>query len=383
MTTLEPVLLQSHDRQHTSPTPRRRRSQSSNSSRSLSSKRSPSPIIAFSPTPLSPDAKGVKNITRKVIKTLEGLGHLDSTDMEEQECESDEKCDISEASEVEAALNGVALHRETQNGSTAPTQPKKIDWEIPRKLLHSSIGFGTLYLYMSNGDVKTVVLVLWTALAVIVPADVLRLRSPAFERIYERFLGFLMRESEKKSSNGVIWYILGVNFALTFYPLDVATVAILILSWADTAASTFGRMFGSRTRRLPPRIPFLRLPLAPRKSFAGFIAATITGAVIALGFWGLVAPVRSNITWNWDSGVLASPSNPASILPSLGVSGTGLAGAGGLLGLGVISVVAGIVSGVAEALDLGSLDDNLTLPIIAGGCLLGFFKLLGLLSAPP
>ena len=35
------------------------------------------------------------------------------------------------------------------------------------------------------------------ALAVIVPADFLRFTSPNFERPYERFLGFLMREKEK------------------------------------------------------------------------------------------------------------------------------------------------------------------------------------------
>ncbi|KAG6874856.1 hypothetical protein C0992_006233 [Termitomyces sp. T32_za158] len=379
MTTRDTVLLSSHDFQRPSPTPRRHRSRSSVSSRSLSSKRSPSPIIAFSPTPISPDSKGVKNITRKVIKTLEGLGHLDSTDMDEQEYESDEKCDISEATEVEAVLNGAARPREMPGGDVAS---KKTDWEIPRKLLHSSIGFGTVYLYVANGDVKTVVVLLWTALAIIVPADILRLRSPGFERIYERCLGFLMRESEKKTTNGVIWYILGVNFVLTFYPLDVATVAVLILSWADTAASTFGRLYGSRTRPLPPRTPILRLPLAPRKSFAGFIAAVITGAAIAFCFWGFVAPVRNDLTWTWDNGVLASPSTPASILPALGITGSGLAGAGGFLGLGAISVVAGFVSGVAEALDLGSLDDNLTLPIISGGCIFGFLKFLGLFSAP-
>ncbi|KAG6837142.1 hypothetical protein H0H93_014047 [Arthromyces matolae] len=380
MTSRDPVLLSSHDLQRPSLSPRRRRSQSS--TRSLSSKRSPSPIISFSPTPISSEAKGVKNITRKVIKTLEGLGHLDSTDMDEQEYESDEKCDINEANQVEIILNGAAIHHETQKSSVASSQPtKKIDWEIPRKLLHSSIGFGTLYLYMGSGNVKTVIIILWTALAVIVPADVLRLRSPAFERIYERYLGFLMRESEKKTTNGVIWYILGVNFVLTFYPLDVAMVAILILSWADTAASTFGRLYGSRTRPLPARLPLLGLPLAPRKSLAGFLAATITGTIIAFGFWSFVAPVRNELSWSWEKGVLASSNAPISILPSLGITGPGLAGAAGALGLSVISLVTGVVTGVAEALDLGSLDDNLTLPIISGGCILGFIKLLGLFSS--
>ncbi|RDB30196.1 CTP-dependent diacylglycerol kinase 1 [Hypsizygus marmoreus] len=401
MTARDPVLVDAHEPQ---PAPRRRRSLSTASARSLSSKRSPSPIITFTAAPLSPDVKGVKNITRKVIKTLEGLGHLDSSDMDEQEedYETDEKLDLSE---VEAVLNGTAHFTSGSSpenfksrrsngtaikaavsspsdavGTSREVEQKKIDWEIPRKLLHSSIGFFTVYLYVSEGNVKNVVLVLWTALAVIVPADFLRLRYPRFERIYERCLGFLMRESEKKTSNGVIWYILGVNFALTVYPLDVATVAILILSWADTAASTFGRLLGSKTSRLPARMPVLRLPLAPRKSVAGFIAASITGALIAAGFWTWIAPFRSastDVSWWWDGGVRAS----SSLLGSLGIDGPGLGGAGGWVGLCAISLMAGLVSGVAEALDLGSLDDNLTLPIIAGGCILGFFKLLGLFSS--
>jgi CDP-diglyceride synthetase len=113
------------------------------------------------------------------------------------------------------------------------------------------------------------------------------------------------------------------------------------LSWADTTASTFGRMFGSRTPKLPSRTPVLGLPLAPRKSLAGFIAATVTGALIAFTFWGWVAPVRfagSECTWGWDRGV-----QPASSVYSSSTTG-------GWTGLGAISAVAGLVSGVAEAL---------------------------------
>lgn len=59
------------------------------------------------------------------------------------------------------------------------------------------IGFLTLYLYTSHGSPRPVVVCLSLALAVIVPADILRLNFPWFERIYERWLGFLMRETEK------------------------------------------------------------------------------------------------------------------------------------------------------------------------------------------
>ncbi|KAF9488536.1 hypothetical protein BDN71DRAFT_1535052 [Pleurotus eryngii] len=364
--------------------------------------RSPSPKVAFLSANFpahstSPgQAKVVQNITRQVIRRLSSLQHVEVLEMpNENEHDDDEPLSgrdtPSTASPPREGSPGIAeeytngMDHQT-NGRIVQAPAKKIDWEIPRKVLHSSIGFLTLYLWTSQGSPKAVIIVLWTALAVILPADFIRLRWPAFERTYERLLGFLMRECEKDSVNGVVWYILGVNFALTAYPLDVATVAILILSWADTAASTVGRMFGSVTPRLPSQLPFLRLPLAPRKSLAGFVAACVTGTLIAIGFWKWIAPLRrdaQDISWTWDNGV-----SPALVDPAVKGWCQGLLGdacslgnvTSGWVGLGLIGVMAGLVSGVAEALDLGSLDDNLTLPIIAGGCIFGSLKLMSLLS---
>ncbi|SJL10021.1 uncharacterized protein ARMOST_13403 [Armillaria ostoyae] len=186
-----------------------------------------------SPTP------GVQMITRKVIRTLEGLGEHT----------------VDEESSNPSSEDDEPLEKEKEK--------EKTDWEIPRKVLHSSIGFGTLYLYVSGGSPAPVTRVLWTSLLfVILPADILRLtlpRSP-FAGLYNILLGPLMRPSERTQTNGVIYYILGVNIVLTFLPLDVAVVSILILSWADTAASTFGRMYG----RWTPKLPWSR-----RKSLAG------------------------------------------------------------------------------------------------------------------
>lgn len=320
--------------------------------------------ITFTPASLSVDSpKGVQDITRKVIRQLEGLGHLEP--MTTPYADNDE----SDAAEVESTVvsanstrrssfssNGHTLSNGHSNGA-AKVVENPVDYEIPRKLLHSSIGFLTFYLYAGEGDAKKVVIALWSALCIIYPADLLRFRSRRFAKLYESLLGFLMREEERNKVNGVIWYILGVNFVLQCLPIDVATVSVLILSWADTAASTFGRLYGRRTPKLPSRI--LGLPLAPRKSTAGFVAASLTGALIAVGFWGVLASTRfggRDATWTWEGGV-------------------NNAGGGGPLGLAVIGLVAGLVSGIAEALDLGSLDDNFTLPIISGSCLFGFFKL--------
>lgn len=111
------------------------------------------------------------------------------------------------------------------------------------------------------------------------------------------------------------------------------------LSWADTAASTFGRLWGPLTPPLPARL--FGLPLAPRKSLAGFIAATITGAAVAAGFWMYLAPTRDNLTWSWDAGV-SNAFSGASVESGKVFSG--------LTGLVVVTLWAGLVSGVAEAL---------------------------------
>jgi len=39
---------------------------------------------------------------------------------------------------------------------------------------------------------------------------------------------FLLTQFLKKSTNGVIWYILGVVLVLVLFPLDIAVVSILM-----------------------------------------------------------------------------------------------------------------------------------------------------------
>lgn len=235
----------------------------------------------------------------------------------------------------------------------------KIDWEIPRKALHSSIGFLVLPLYFSRPEIGPIVTALAGGLAFVSAADALRLNCAPFARLYEALLGAFMRESEKKKINGVIWYLVGVIFVLQFYPRDIAVVSILILSWCDTAASTVGRAWGRYTPKLPSSIMFI--PIAPRKSLAGAMGAVVTGTLITFAFWGwAVTPefiVDESPVWHW---------NQASTM-------------GGWLGLTALSLCSGLVAGITEALDIGGLDDNLTLPIISGGLIWGVSRLISAL----
>ncbi|KAJ7016978.1 hypothetical protein C8F04DRAFT_1280332 [Mycena alexandri] len=455
-------------------------------SQAHSQSQSPPPMPRAQRRASTSPARAQKRISRKVIRTLEGLGHGVDSDEEgdargsgnsnDNEAEAEDEDEGEVAASLRADAIRAGKQRELGGG---PTEKKKIDWEIPRKVFHSSIGFITLGLYLTPSiSPRAVALVLWGALAVIAPTDVVRLRVPAVERVYEKALGFLMRESERTGTNGTLWYILGVNFALTFYPIDVATVAILILSWADTAASTLGRMYGPRTAPLPSSVSLawlpawvwvpgfllaapsppsakaitanghangsvqqnghlnghvkenprgaprrLKTPFAPRKSTAGFSAACVAGAAVALAFWwgvgGMnigrgVAEMRTvkegvdgtlaqgkqyhsqySIAGQYlrsEEGAWARRWVPEGLIG--GVAPQGLANAAatgsgghattparfgvrGVAGLVALVLTAGVVSGVAEALDLGGLDDNLTLPIISGGALMLFFRVWG------
>lgn len=228
----------------------------------------------------------------------------------------------------------VGAHRMNSDEVIKREKRKAKSWEIPRKVFHSSIGFAVLYLYVSDTDLTIIVRNLSYFLGVVVTADVLRLNIPSFEWLYEKVLGFLMRESEKQKVNGVVWYLVGVLFCLSLLPEDIACVSIMILSWADTAASVFGRLFGKYTPPLPSP------PFATRKSLAGTIAATSVAGLTSALFWA------TPIAQIGRRRLLASEGSNPIPLPLLCIGG-------------------GIVGGVAEALELGGVDDNLSLPILS------------------
>lgn len=268
------------------------------------------------------------------------------------------------------------------------------------------MGLLVLQLYFSEQDYTTVARNLSIFLGIVVTADVIRLNNPAFERFYERVLGFLMRESEKDKVNGVVWYLIGVISSLHFFPEDIACVSVMILSWCDTSASTFGRLFGRYTPPLP------HPPFARRKSTAGFLAAVVTGAFTAYLFWCTpiaISNVRpQGISWSGQGSRHPAIFGTNRVAGAWGTGWEGLSvGFRGQSGWGLqpgvdrlsaislgakmaaesklgsetlpnprndvpgmpwwlLCLGSGLVAGVAEGLEIGGMDDNLSLPILAG-----------------
>jgi diacylglycerol kinase (CTP) len=90
------------------------------------------------------------------------------------------------------------------------------------------LGFLTYFLwYMDPPSLRPLITVLTIGLVSVLSVDVLRLNIPAFAEVWESYLGFLMRESERNQINGVVYYLVGVIFVLAAYPRDVAVVSIL------------------------------------------------------------------------------------------------------------------------------------------------------------
>lgn len=182
-----------------------------------------------------------------------------------------------------------------------------------------------------------------------------------------KVLGAMMRESEVTGYNGVIWYLVGTWAVLYWLPKDVAVVSVLLLSWCDTAASTFGRAWG----RYTPRV-------RKGKSLAGTGAAFLVGVATAAGFWGYLAPRTGPFVGDEDwpfmfQGVLRLPGmvrNALSLTESQSTIGGGLA-------LGVMSLVTGLAGALSEVVDVFGWDDNLTIPVLSGVGMWGFLKMFG------
>ncbi|KAF3934246.1 hypothetical protein ABW19_dt0200169 [Dactylella cylindrospora] len=226
--------------------------------------------------------------------------------------------------------------------------------EVPRKVLHVSIGFLVLHLYRTGVQPSAITPVLGYALIPIVSADALRFIFPSFNWLYIRVLGALMRESEFSGWNGVIWYMIGTWTVLTVFPKDIATLSILLLSWCDTAASTFGRLFGRYT-----------LQIRKRKSLAGSFAAFAIGAATTAFFYGKL--VTETPFW---------PDDPTPALSYFGTLELPYVGKiGGGIALGIVSMVTGLIGSVSELTDVWGMDDNVVIPILSAAGIWGFFKL--------
>jgi len=187
-----------------------------------------------------------------------------------------------------------------------------------RNLFHISMGLTATLAYQFLLG-RTAMLVLGTSiLLAFMIMDLLRRLSPTInESFMTRAFGKISRPSEAHRVPSATWYLAALCLGAFWYPKLAIQLGALALAFGDPAASLVGKRWG-------------RLKLLGEKSLVG-----------TLGFFGAALVVTASFL--------------ALVAPGLGV----------LSILGICTVVA-LVGAVTELLS-SRLDDNFTIPLVAGG----------------
>jgi len=125
-------------------------------------------------------------------------------------------------------------------GRTTGLQP----W---RRALHVAGGLGVAWLVYTLSPLSAVSRwVLGGAFVASLLADLVRLRSAPLNRLAFRTCGPLLSPKEAEGTTGVPRFLLGAFLVLWPHGGSFAVPSILVLAFADPAASTIGRIHGRR-----------------------------------------------------------------------------------------------------------------------------------------
>jgi dolichol kinase len=113
-----------------------------------------------------------------------------------------------------------------------------------RKLFHLFGGLGLLAVYFNLS--RELALIFYAILFVIVLIlDLVRLRVHALNQFFFTRFGSFIRPNEATKLTGTPPYILGIGLSLFFFRTDVAAAAICFLAFGDVAATTVGERYGN------------------------------------------------------------------------------------------------------------------------------------------
>lgn len=189
------------------------------------------------------------------------------------------------------------------------------DVHLLRKLWHMGTGVLGLFIYSKGlfGQYEMAYLLLALALTGFI-VEFIRFRSKSFNNFVMQVMGPFMRESERHSYSGLVFYAFGVSLSLFIFKEKIAILSILFLVFADPISSFFGILFGKEK-------------ILPNKSLQGTLAGFFTCYLLSLFYTSYF----------------------------------------GHEGLGVLlfSLLAGILGAVSELLSVWA-DDNLTIPLVSG-----------------
>jgi diacylglycerol kinase (CTP) len=201
-----------------------------------------------------------------------------------------------------------------------------IHWE--RKIWHMTSVFGMFLAYVFLPPMVSS-LILVFAIATFLPVDFLRLRYPAFNDWVVHALKPIMRTNEIHKIAGTTYLLTGVGIIVAVFPRPIVALTLLFLAFADPMASFIGIKYGKDK-------------IFGHKSIQGFIAAFVVCTFCTMMFLSFYNVMLDRVI--------------------------------------VVSLLAGLIGGLAELVPIGKLDDNFTLPLISSLGLYILFSLFGLFA---
>ena len=202
---------------------------------------------------------------------------------------------------------------------------KRTEMHWTRKLWHI-IGvcfIAAVYHYVPPFWSKSFFLFLWF---VAVPVDFIRLKIPAFNEIMTHIFGPIMRDSEANNLAGTTYLITGVALISFIFPKEIVFLTMLYLAFADPLASIVGIKYGKDK-------------IFGHKSLQGSMAAFTVCAMITFALLNYKGLMMNRII--------------------------------------IVSILGGLIGAVAEAVPIGKLDDNFSIPVVSAIGLWILFTIFG------
>ncbi len=117
-------------------------------------------------------------------------------------------------------------------------------FETARKLIHLAGGLIPLLYVFLNLTKLQALFILGTLVLPFVGADILRLWWPALNRLFLRGFQGAMRPGEETRLTGATYYLVACWLTILAFERTVAAAALLVLACGDTAASVVGQALG-------------------------------------------------------------------------------------------------------------------------------------------
>jgi dolichol kinase len=140
--------------------------------------------------------------------------------------------------------------------------------EIRRKLVHLSSGAFPVAYWLTDRPFMLRVLVPLVAVAIV--AETLRHQNPGFRALIDRWLGRIIRQAEAHTLTGATYVTLAALLTIVLFEKPIAITALLFMSVSDALASLVGIRFG--------RARFFGKSLAGSAAF--FVSAGVIGLLV-------------------------------------------------------------------------------------------------------